>query len=484
MEETSGTRMVAAPQKSPDKRQHYSGTRSVGISLRDVFATDLRFEASAYALEARQAVEELYASGLPVVPVLGKDGMCKEAHNAFRFKRTYVDAEYGVPFLSSSDIIGLRPERGKYISLQREKNAQKLKVKAWDILVSRSGTVGNIGLATPRINGWALSEDVIRLTASTPIEAGFLVAFLRTQWGKAQLDGVTYGSVVQHIEPKHLEHVLVPVLPAMLKAKIGNAFVDAALKRDKANELLDMAEEQLQKTLKLPVMPVVTEGPLVSCPKLSAWRGRFDASFHSPQAFWVEQQLRKSNMPLSRLGDAHIAAIKAVTKFRKRVYVPKGGIPLLSSKQIFQIDPIGVKGLARGAHTDDLEEIALKPNYLVITRSGTIGRVFLVPEYMDGWATSEHSIRVVANDTILSGYLYAWLASYYGQALIKRYSYGSVILEIDRFMIAEIPVPFPEHGAVVHIADLVLQGSKLRDEAWQLEQGALALLKDRIQKKK
>ena len=32
-----------------------------------------------------------------------------------------------------------------------------------------------------------------------------------------------------------------------------------------------------------------------------------------------------------------------ITKFRKRVYVPKGGIPFLSSKQLFQIDPIDVK---------------------------------------------------------------------------------------------------------------------------------------------
>ena len=51
--------------------------------------------------------------------------------------------------------------------------------------------------------------------------------------------------------------------------------------------------------------------------------------------------------------------IRPITKFRERTYVEKGGIPLLSSKQIFQIDPIDIKRLAKGAHTKDLPEIQL-----------------------------------------------------------------------------------------------------------------------------
>jgi hypothetical protein len=43
-----------------------------------------------------------------------------------------------------------------------------------------------------------------------------------------------------------------------------------------------------------------------------------------------------------------------------------------------QIDPVDVKRLAKGAHTKDLPEIALKKNMVTISRSGTIGRVQII----------------------------------------------------------------------------------------------------------
>jgi len=161
--------------------------------------------------------------------------------------------------------------------------------------------------------------------------------------------------------------------------------------------------------------------------------------------------------------------------------VPKGGIPLLSSKQLFQIDPIEVKGLAKGAHEKDLDEICLTENMVAITRSGTIGRVQIIPKYMQGWAGSEHAIRVIATDNVTAGYLYAWFSSAYGQALIARYSYGSVIVEIDRFMVGEIAVPVLPTAERNSIGKLVLEANHLRDKAWTLEQEALGKLRMEIE---
>ncbi|NWG31660.1 MAG: restriction endonuclease subunit S [Rhodocyclaceae bacterium] len=456
-------------------------SRSVGVRLTEVMGAGLRLEASAYALEARQAIAELQACPHPLKAVLGEGGVCQDAHNGARFPRVYVGETNGVPFLSSSDIIGLRPERGNYLSRKHTPKLEQLLIQPWTVLVSRSGTIGNVSLASPRMAGWVLSEHAIRITAPDRDTAGYVAAFLRTQWGRAQLVGLTYGSVVQHIEPHHLERVLIPDLPAIRRIAIGRAFVDAALKRDAANDQLDAADARLRAALKLPPLPALNHGPVVGTIRAADWAGRLDASFHNPTARWVEQQLRASGLPVLPLSDARLTqAINAVTKFRKRVYVPKGGIPLLSSKQLFQVDPIELKGLARGAHTDDMEEIALATNTIAITCSGTIGRVQIIPAYMNGWAANQHALRIIPADDEKAGYLYAWLASDYGQALITRYSYGSVILEFDRFMAGEVSVPLlpdPERKA---IAALVLDANRLRDEAWTLEQGALKMLRDEI----
>lgn len=472
--------MVNVVARAVSRKEHLA-SRSVGVRLSEVASASLRLEASAYALEARQAVAELHACPHSLKALLGEAGICQEAHNGTRFPRVYVGEANGVPFLSSSDIIGLRPERGNYLSRKHTPKLDRLTIQPWMVLVSRSGTIGNVSLASPRMAGWALSEHAIRISAPDRDTAGYVAAFLRSQWGRAQLTGMTYGSVVQHIEPEHLPRVLIPDLPAIRRIAIGRAFVDAALKRDEANNKLDEANVLLCASLKLPPLPGPGKGPITSTVRAADWGTRLDASFHNPTARWVEKHLHASGLPVLSLSDKRLTkGINAVTKFRKRVYVPKGGIPLLSSKQLFQVDPIEMKGLARGAHTDDLEEIALVPNTIAITCSGTIGRVQIIPAYMKGWAANQHALRVIASCDLYAGFLYAWLSSPYGQALISRYSYGSVIVEIDRFMVGEIPVPILPDATRNAIATLVLEANRLRDVAWTLEQDALKALRSEI----
>jgi type I restriction enzyme S subunit len=480
MEESCGARMVKKRAPAP-RREGHVGSRSVGVRLSEAITSGLRLEASAYSIEARQAVAELHACPHPVRPIIGEEGLATRAHNATRFSRVYVGEERGVPFLSSSDIIGLRPERGNFLSRKQTPKLEQLLIAPWTVLVSRSGTIGNVSLASPRMEGWALSEDAIRIETGERDTAGYIAAFLRSRWGRSQLVGLTYGSVIQHIEPHHLGSVWVPELPAIKRIAIGRNFVDAALKRDLANEKLDEADARLVAALNLPSLPAASRGPVVGKVAASELNGRFDATFHDPIARSIAVDVARTGFQVLRLKDpALTTAVNAVTKFRKRVYVPKGGIPLLSSKQLFQVDPIELKGLARGAHEDDLDEIALASNMIAITCSGTIGRVQIIPRYMNGWAANQHALRVTAVDSETAGYLYAWLASSFGQCLLRRYSYGSVIVEIDRHMLADIPVPLLPAPQRQRIGQLVMDANDLRDDAWSLERSALALLHKEI----
>jgi type I restriction enzyme S subunit len=209
-----------------------------------------------------------------------------------------------------------------------------------------------------------------------------------------------------------------------------------------------------------------------------------EGSFHDPVAIAAEQQLAKSSVEVTTVGNTRVTKeIRPITKFRKRTYVEKGGIPLLSSKQIFQVDPVDVKRLAKGAHTKDLPEIQLEENMIAVTRSGTIGRVQIFPAYMAKWTASEDATRILASEDINPGYLYAWLASDYGYCLITRQSYGSVIVHIDLDMLASVPIPLPEKSIRDEIGNLVLKANQLRDEAWRDEQDAITKLENLIARK-
>jgi type I restriction enzyme S subunit len=145
----------------------------------------------------------------------------------------------------------------------------------------------------------------------------------------------------------------------------------------------------------------------------------------------------------------------------------------LGGKQLFQVDPVDVKGLAKGAHKKDLKEIRLAENMVIVTCYGTIGRDQIIPRYMGEWTANQHAQRLVAVEGMNPGYLYAWLASDYGQLLVTRQSYSSVIFEIDREMLGSVAISVPEAGVRDEIGNLVLEANWLRDEAWQKELEAI-----------
>lgn len=471
-------------QFNPDVREE--DKLSTTVSLSDVFTAGVRLEASSFNIEARNAVAELKASGLNLIALCSKNGLCQKPNKPFRLKRTSVTPDRGIPFFSSSDIISLKPEAGRYLSRKLTANPEKFTIVMWDVLISRSGTIGNIGLATKTLAGKALSEDAIRLRSEDADTAGYITAFLRSHYGRLQLTQATYGSVVVHIEPEHLERVLIPDLPPIRKIAIGRLMCEAGEHRDKANQLLDEADKLLHERLNLPYLNTLqadNTGHTRTIVKASQLTGRLEASYHNPLALQAEQQLQQLPIEITTIGDERITKeVRAITKFRKRVYVEQGGIPMLSSKQLFQIAPIGVKKLAKGAHTKDLPEIQLETNMICVTCSGTIGRVQIIPAYMSNWTANQHATRFIAASNMNPGYLYAWLASDYGNLLITRCSYGSVILEVDLGMFSSVSIPLPDTAIIKEIGNLVLKANQLRDEAWRKEQEAINQLENLIKK--
>jgi type I restriction enzyme S subunit len=490
VEEKGGTRMVTYAFKSdytPEIPDDESEKLSTTIKLSEVLAAGVRLEASAFSIEAHNAVTALTNSGLPLIPLYGKEGLCQGGYYPHRFKRVYVSPEKGVPFLSSSEIISLRPKTNNFVSKNYTLKLDRLLPEKWDVLISRSGTIGNIGLATETFIGNALSEHVIRLQANEPETAGYVAAFLRSRYGRPQLIQGTFGSVVDQIEPEHLERVLIPDLPPIRRIEIGRLMCKAGELRDEANHLLDEADRLLHERLNLPYLKDITprgSASFTTTIKASQLMGRLEASFHDPVAIAAEKQLAQLPVEITKIGDQRVTReVRAITRFRARTYVEKGGIPLLSSKQLFQVDPIGLKFLAKGAHFDDLPEIALNEGMIAVTCSGTIGKVQIIPKYMEDWASSQDSIRVIASKEINEGYIYTWLSSDYGESLIKRHSYGSVIVHIDREMLASVHIPLPEPKIRNEIGDLVLKANQLRDQAWRSEQEAISKLEKLISSK-
>jgi len=215
--------------------------------------------------------------------------------------------------------------------------------------------------------------------------------------------------------------------------------------------------------------------------KASELNLRLDVSYHLPILQQIEVNLSKSRFKDAKFGEA-IDKIFIPTRF-KRHYVNSStiGTPFLQGSHIPQIKSMDVKYLWNG--TKHLENILIKKDWLIMTRSGTVGRIGIVRDGWENWAASEHILRVVIKPEIHPGYIAAFLRFPYGEYQIKGKIYGAVVDEIgeqDTSLIEEINIILPPKDIRDKIGKLVFDAYDKRDTANQIENETIKMLERRL----
>lgn len=388
------------------------------VSLSDVIARGKRLEASVFDVEAIQALALINNGKYKTVPLYGDQGIVNKAHYGSRLKRNYVTPEHenSIGFISSSEMLDIYPRPVKFM-VDGEK-VHDLHVKEGTVLLSRSGTIGNVTFVNKTLSKFLVSEHAIRLECTD--NSGYVYTFLKTKIGKKLVCSNIYGAVIQQIEPAHLTMVPVPDAPKEIKERIHNLIVESFKLRDESNELIDQATALLIDELKLPSISEFKQNNIKNSAnvnafsvKLSNLAGRVDASYHLPIVDAIVNHLRKYAEEVTTVGDERISSDIILPGRFKRVYVDEGfGRVFIGGKQLWELDPTNKKYLSNSKHnTRIIKELEISENTTLITRSGTIGKVTMVPKHWEHWVTSEHIIRVVPSSSEIAGYLNVFLAS-------------------------------------------------------------------------
>lgn len=170
---------------------------------------------------------------------------------------------------------------------------------------------------------------------------------------------------------------------------------------------------------------------------------RLNAAFHSR----ATADLKKKVASFASQPGWRVTTIGTVTD---RIFVPgrfkrtyvDNGIPFLSGTAISQVIPTNPKHLA--PDDPNAQSCVVHAGWVLVTRSGSTGLISSVPDAWDGWAVSDHVIRVVPDYDLLPGsYLQAYLRSAIGQALLNAGIFGSVIDEITPEHIGSLPIAIP-----------------------------------------
>lgn len=391
------------------------------------------------------------------------------------FKRQFCkEGESSVQYFQSSDVQNEDEYSSTYI-FKGQAESLNLLVKEGDILVTGFGTIGNTRLVSKLQDKVCYANNVCRIRVNPSIKNGYIYAVLSSKYGNAQLNKNASGSVVRYIEAPGIKKTLIPILSSEIQEIIDGFINESSELRVAAIEALKSAHSILDIHL-----PYIDKGRAncISVKSIrSSFNKRFEASFHISIGSDIDKFIKR-NFKWKSLGE--VSSEISRPDIFKRYYV-KNGIPFLGSADIFLAMPNSKKQLSK-AKTSNINSLIIKENTILIPRSGTIGNVALSNSGHAQKLVSEHVIRVYPNNILRVGYIFAYLSSRIGKALIQRFIFGSVIQHVEPPLLEKIPIPIIPENSMTQINDLIMLYSRNMGKAIELENKAISMVEAEIEK--
>ena len=224
---------------------------------------------------------------------------------------------------------------------------------------------------------------------------------------------------------------------------------------------------------------VVNESPVKWCAvalsDVVARGKRLEASVFDVEAKQARMLISKAKYPQSFIGGTDGMASSYVCGRFKRIWVEKSDMPIYQPSSIVDIKPTP-DGYISAKTKTNIGNLRVKENQILMTCSGTIGKVSFVSRTLASKIFSHDLLRIDCRKPDEAGYIYAFLKSKIGNKILLTNSYGAVITHIEPEHLATVPIPDAPTMLKKKIHDLIVRSYELRDESNDLIDQATALL--------
>ncbi len=415
-----------------------------------------------------------------------------------RVKRLFVNEKEGIPYLMPDDVFTFPLKVRKWVRKETQ-DIENWWVKPFDILITQSGAAGRCLIVNKYFKGKLVSPNMIRVVPNNKGKeiVGFIYTYLNTTFGQSFLLKQQYGITVKHVEPQHVAEIPIPLLPESDIKEINEKILNAQKLIEEAQGLLIDAEKLFYEELNLPILNeedinyMGNKGQrparafTLKSQQTFLKDFRLNAFSYMPICLYAESFLRKGEhegrFELKKLKDIS-KEIFTPPRF-KRLYVKNRseGVPLLQGSHIPMVKYFDLKYVSK--KMENLNEYIIKENWILVTCSGTVGRVFLTTKFCDRWAATNHMTRIIPLNEINVGYLTCFLQSVYGSSQLQTLMYGGVVEEIGEAgeLIGEILVPIPSLSIQEKIGKLVVEAYEKKDQANLIEDEAVKLLEKKLE---
>lgn len=398
--------------------------------------------------------------------------------------RTY--CEKGIPYLRVGDIRSLFIDVDNAVHIDQKLASQVTKdveLQQGDLLIARSGSIGQFTITTPDLEGTVISSHLMRVRLKKEFNPYYVVAFLNSKFGVAQLLRRNNGAVVPEINQPALRTIEIVLLDKKIQKDIENNIRLAYSKKQEVKKLYAEAESLLLKELGINNLDLSHR--LSYTTTISAIRdaNRFDAEYFQPKYLNVLKAVKKSGFRVEQLSRL-IYPIK--NGFDYRGY-SEDGHPYIRVGDIKK-DVVDWENAARVNISPDemTKDVRLKADDVLFTRKGTYGHAGVVTaESKDAIISSEIMLLRLRKDSgVLPRYLSLLLNSDLGYYQVDRESHGAQNYSITQEALGRLKIIIPPEKIQHKIVIKVEESLQARSDAKKLLSNAKQRIEELIEKGK
>lgn len=409
------------------------------------------------------------------------EGGISGIYHAGREGRTWVKSkEYGVPFLGSTDILKSDLSNLPFISKRQISKTPAFIIRKGWTLITRSGSIGRMSYARSDMDGMACSEHVMRVVPdSDKIKSGYLFAFLSSSFGVPLVVSGTYGSIIQSIEPSHVQNLPIPRIGEQLENKCHQLIEDAADLRALASVKLNEVAKQFDSILQN--LDIDLQSPRISSVSSKNIQARFDAQYHDVLVQNIKEKIRT-------------AGYTSLGKWCSKIFLPgifkrihidnlDYGSYYYTGASLFWLEPKPKGILSR--QTSKFDEVYLEKGMILVQAfgqdGGLTGRSVWVGDHLDKQTTTHMLVRLQSDNLKKDAFLFGFLQSEMAYKQIACLTYGGSIPHFDEAGISTVLMPLFDEDTFNQIAEDVLWAVDARDRALENEKLARQLVEESIE---
>lgn len=374
------------------------------------------------------------------------------------YKRIY--AAYGYQLLRAQNVkpLGIEINSNKvFLDKDYLKGKKLISPEIGDVLVVRSGAnTGDCAVIEKDYVDLILGADNLVCKCNDKINPFFLKTYLSLNIGRKILNLYQTGATNYHITPENLKKIKIPLPPLSIQDQIvdimRSAYAQKKQMEAEAQKLLDSIDSYVLEELGIK-LPAVEDKMCFVVDSEEVQNNRMDAYYYQPKFEEVEKALEEGKYRIEKLKEF-------ITKIHygisiKNVYVDEG-IPLLRILNLKpnKIDLRDVVNLEESKRKEIGNGFVYEGD-LLISRSGSVGIVAVVPKEADGFAFGSFMIKFCVNDEVNKEYVSIWLNNKISKLLTEREKIGAIQGNITISTIENYLVPLPPLEIQNKIADEV-----------------------------